>query len=93
VRWDRLGRYALLAVAVLLVYLYIGPARTYISTWHEVREKRGEVAQLQHEHRALLARKRELESNAGLEREARRLGYIDPGERGYVVNGLPRHEP
>jgi hypothetical protein len=28
VRWDRVGRMALLVVALLLIYLYINPLRT-----------------------------------------------------------------
>ncbi len=91
-RWDRLGRYALLAVAVLLVYLYINPARTYVSTWREAKEKREEVSELRKERRELLARRRELQSTAGLEREARRLGFVRPDERAYVVNGLPKSD-
>ena len=44
VRWDRIGRLALLFVALLLVYLYINPARTYLATWQEARTKRDERA-------------------------------------------------
>ena len=37
VRWDRIGRLALLFVGLLLIYLYINPLRTYVSTWQEAR--------------------------------------------------------
>ena len=92
VRWDRIGRLALLFVAVLLVYLYINPLRTYVSTWQEARTKRDEVSQLRHEHRQLLERKRTLRSAGSLEVEARRLGMVQADERAYVVRGLPREK-
>jgi cell division protein FtsB len=90
VRWDRIGRLALLFVAVLLLYLYINPARTYLSTWREAGTKRDEVAQLQREHKQLVQRTRALRSAGSLEVEARRLGMVRADERAYVVRGLPR---
>ncbi|MDP2712970.1 MAG: septum formation initiator family protein [Solirubrobacteraceae bacterium] len=92
VRWDRIGRLALLFVAVLLVYLYINPMRTYVSTWQEARTKHGEVAQLQREHAELVKRTRELRSRGSVETEARRLGMVKPDERAYVVRGLDREK-
>jgi len=44
VRWGRVGRMALLFVGLLLIYLYINPLRTYLSTYQEAKTKRGEVA-------------------------------------------------
>jgi cell division protein FtsB len=90
IRWDRIGRWALIGVLALVVYLYIGPARTWISTYAEARDKRAEVARLQAENRQLRARRAELRGAGALEREARRLGMVKPGERAYVVRGLPR---
>jgi len=90
VRWDRVGRMALLFVAVLMLYLYINPLRTYVSTWQEAETKRGEVAAMQREHRALLVRQRALEAPGAVETEARRLGMVRKDERAYVVRGLPQ---
>ena len=44
VRWDRIGRLALLFVGLLLIYLYINPARTYVVDLQEARTKRDEVS-------------------------------------------------
>ena len=93
VRWDRIGRLALLFVGLLLIYLYINPLRTYVSTWQEARTKRGEVSQLQREHRELVKRASELRAAGSIETEARRLGMVRPDERAYVVRGLPEKEP
>ena len=90
VRWDRIGRLALLFVGLLLIYLYINPLRTYVSTWQEARTKRAEVAQLQREHAELVKRARALSSPGSIEVEARRLGMVKPDERAYVVRGLDR---
>jgi len=92
VRWDRVGRVALLFVGLLLIYLYINPLRTYLSTWQEAKTKRSEVSQLQHEHDQLVRRQRALRSPGSIETEARRLGMVKPDERAYIVRGLPRGE-
>jgi cell division protein FtsB len=90
IRWDRLGRWALIGVFGLVLYLYIGPAATWVSTWREASAKRGEVAALQAENRRLRARERELSRPSALEREARALGMVKAGERAYVIEGLPK---
>ena len=90
IRWDRLGRWALLFVLGLVVYLYIGPARTWISTYGEARGKREEVAALHAENARLRARRADLARPSALEREARRLGMVQAGERAYVIKSLPR---
>jgi cell division protein FtsB len=92
VRWDRVGRVALLFVGLLLIYLYINPLRTYLSTWQEAKTKRSEVARLVGEHDQLLRRQRALRSPGSIETEARRLGMVKPDERAYIVRGLPRGE-
>jgi len=88
VRWDRIGRLALLFVGLLLIYLYINPLRTYVSTWQEARAKREQVSQLGREHAELVKRARALRSPGSIEVEARRLGMVRPDERAYVVRGL-----
>jgi cell division protein FtsB len=90
IRWDRLGRWALIAVLGFVLYLYVGPALTWVSTYREAARKRGEVAALQGENRKLRERRRELRDPAAIEREARRLGLVKAGEKSYVVEGLPR---
>jgi cell division protein FtsB len=90
IRWDRIGRWALIGVFALVLYLYIGPARTWVSTWLEAKQRRADVAALREENRQLRERRAALERPGALEREARRLGMVKAGEKGYVVRGLPR---
>lgn len=89
-RWDRVGRLALLLVALLLAYQYVNPVRTWVATWQETRTKRAEVAELQREHDALVRRASALRAPGSIETEARRLGMVRADERAYVVRGLPR---
>jgi cell division protein FtsB len=91
VRWDRIGRVALLLVLGLILLLYIGPARSFYSTWRESHAKRTEVRRLAAENARLNARRRALQDPRTLEAEARKLGMVRPTERAFVIRGLPRH--
>jgi len=89
VRWDRLSRYAMLIVFAALLLLYIGPAKSYISTLGESHKREAQVRVLEREHAKLEARKRQLADPGVVEAEARRLGMVRPGERTFVVRNLP----
>jgi cell division protein FtsB len=88
IRWDRLGRWALIGVFALVLYLYIGPALSWISTYREAGRQRGQVAELRVENQRLRERKAALTSPGALEREARRLGMVKKGERAYIIEGI-----
>jgi cell division protein FtsB len=88
IRWDRLGRWALIGVFVLVLYLYIGPAVRWVQTYREAGRQRAQVAELRAENKRLRARKAELTAPGALEREARKLGMVKAGERAYVIAGL-----
>jgi cell division protein FtsB len=90
IRWDRVSRVALLIVLVVLVYLYAGPAHSYWDTVHQARQRRNEVAELKRENERLRARREALRGPSALERDARRLGMVRPGERPYVLEHLPK---
>jgi len=89
IRWDRVGRVALLIVLAGVMALYIGPAISYFHTWREAKARRAEVHQLERENARLRARRAALQDPRTLEREARRLGLVKPGERPFIVKGLP----
>ena len=82
-RWAAVG--ALLLVALL----YYRP----LQAWHErrawVAEREAQVRAL-HAHQERLERRlRYVKSDAAVAREARRLGYVKPGERLFIVKGIP----
>jgi cell division protein FtsB len=89
IRWDRVGRWALIAVLGFVLYLYIGPAASWVSAYKEAKRKRSDVAALRAENERLRERRRDLKDPASLEREARRLGMVKAGEKSYVIQDLP----
>lgn len=90
VRWDRVGRIALLLVLLGVLALYVNPLRSYWSTRQEAAQRNSEAAELKAENEQLRARRDHLKDPRNLEAEARRLGMVRPGERAYVVSRLPR---
>jgi cell division protein FtsB len=90
IRWDRVGRVALLLVLLLVVWLYVNPLRSWWSTWHESKARQAEVAALREDNAALRKRRAELRDPRVLEREARERGMVGRDERAYVIEGLPR---
>jgi cell division protein FtsB len=90
IRWDRMGRVAMLLLVAGVLSLYAGPVHSWYVTWRDSRAKRAEVARLRAENVRLRARRADLLRASTLEREARRLGMVRPGERPYIVRGLPR---
>lgn len=89
-RWLAVGAVALIA------FLYYRPLHTYFSTRSALAQRSAEVARLRAQHRQLARRLAESTSTGALEREARRLGLVKPGERLFIVKGvkawLRRHE-
>jgi hypothetical protein len=91
VRWDRLGRLALLGVLAALAYLYASAGVHMLSTWRQSRRDGATVAALEREHRRLARQHETLGTQGTLETEARRLGMMHKGEQPYVVSGLPNN--
>lgn len=89
VRWDRLGRMALLVVMGALVYLYVSMGVRMFSTWRQAHSDRASVVSLRHEHQVLISEREALGRRGTLEVEARRLNMRRPGEQAYVISGLP----
>ncbi len=89
VRWDRVGRLALLLVLVALVYLYASAGLHMLSTWRQSRHDRSVVAGMEHEHAQLVRQHESLSGQSALEAAARQLGMMYKGEQPYLVGGLP----
>ena len=89
IRWDRLGRLALLGTLFVILMLYISPAKHW---WEQSRTSNAQAQELEdlsQENRGLKERVKALRDPGALEREARRLGMVRQGERAYVIKGLP----
>ena len=89
IRWDRLGRVALLITLVVIVFSYLSPARHWLQQSGTAGRQKQELTQLSAEKKRLARRLRALRDPGALEREARRLGMVRVGERSYVIENLP----
>jgi cell division protein FtsB len=89
IRWDRVGRYALLGTLLAIVLSYVSPLTHWIQQSRTAGAQREELGALRAENRALKRRARQLRDPRALEREARRLGMVKQGERAFVVEDLP----
>ena len=87
--WDRLGRIALVLVLFAILLSYLNPAVNLVDAWRDSHAERDNFAALAKENRELRERKAALSDPETIEREARRLGMIEPGERAYVIRNLP----
>ena len=86
IRWERVGRVALLGVLCVIVLLYIPPVTHWIQQSGTAARGHGQVRELERQRAELRARLRSLTGPGALEREARRMGMVKPGERPYVVS-------
>lgn len=85
IRWDRVGRIALLALLAVVLLLYVAPLRHWLAQSRAADEQRSALHALEREHDRLATRARELRREPALEREARQLGMVRSGERPFVV--------
>jgi cell division protein FtsB len=91
VRWDRLGRVALLVTFAVVAALYIQQGLSLLSTHSQATAQRALVQQLAKENRQLEAQQRSLRDPATIAQDARALGMVKPGERPYVIIGQTGH--
>jgi cell division protein FtsL len=89
VRWDRLGRIAMLFVLVALVFLYLGTGVHMLSTWRQSHRTTARVSAMEREHHRLIGEHNRLSSQANLEDQAKALGMQRPDEQTYIVGNLP----
>ncbi|MGH2932544.1 MAG: FtsB family cell division protein [Gaiellaceae bacterium] len=85
-----LVRWLILAVFGFVAFLYYQPLRSYVDTNDAVEQRAAEVESLRAEKRSLERRLAEADTPEALAREARRLGYVKPGERLFIVKGIPQ---
>ena len=83
-RWLAVG------ALVLVGLLYYRPFRAYLERRDALAARQAQVDVLAARHASLERRLRYVESEAAVAREARRLGYVKPGERLFIVKGIPR---
>ena len=87
VRWERVGRIALLVVFAIVVGLYVQHTLAYLSTRAQADQQQAIVQSLTRQNAQLRAQQRSLNNPATIIRDARALGMVRPGERPYVIIG------
>jgi cell division protein FtsB len=90
IRWDRVGRVALLVTLGIVVCLYIQPALSIYNTWRAEHAQASAVRQLLHGNAALERQVKSLNRSSTIVADARALGMVRAGEKPYVVLGMPR---
>jgi cell division protein FtsB len=80
-----LGAAALVAIALA----YVSPLRAYLDARSVVAARKAEVAEIEREQAKLERRLAQSGTDEFVEQEARRLGLVRPGERLFIVKGLP----
>ncbi len=80
----------LLAIAglVLVGVLYWKPIRSYEHTRAVLQNREAQVSRLEAEQRQLKGRIATVGTGQELVREARRLGFVKPGEQLFIVRGI-----
>jgi cell division protein FtsB len=81
-------RWLALAAIGLVALLYARPLQSYLGAKHELAQRAGEVKTLKQQRRQLQHRLARSTTPEALAREARRLGFVRPGERLFIVKGV-----
>ena len=87
-RSSLIRRWLALLAVLFVGFLYVKPLRAYLATRETLAERTAEVRALAAQKRALEAELAAQTTTAALIRNARRLGYVKPGERLYIVKGI-----
>ena len=80
---------ALLVVLAVVLGLYVQQGLAYLSVRSQANQQAAIVKQLARQNGQLERQQRSLNNPATIVQDARKLGMIKPGERPYVVTGLP----
>jgi cell division protein FtsB len=83
------GRVLLLVVLAVVVGLYVQQALAYLSVRSEASHQLAIVHRLTRENATLTREQASLNDPARIQRDARALGMVLPGERPYAVTGVP----
>lgn len=90
VNWDRLGRVALTILLAAVLISYLSPLIGFVNTYRDSSAAKAHLHELVLENKRLHQDVQATADPSVLQREARRQGMIEPGERPYVIHGLNR---
>ena len=88
IKWDRVGRIALVLVLFAVAYSYLNPAINLFETYQSTTAAKAEFHQLLQENKRLHRSIQSADDPAVVEQTARRQGLVAEGETPFVLNGL-----
>jgi cell division protein FtsB len=83
------GRVLLVIVLAVVAGLYIQQGLAYLSVRSQANQQKAIVQRLIRQNAQLRRQQKSLNNPATIMSDARELGMVAPGERPYVVTGLP----
>jgi cell division protein FtsB len=85
--WTRASRLALVAMLLVIVFLYVQPITHWLQQRSTAAHSRAELKALRQEHDRLSTRLHQLTNLGAIEADARQMGMVRRGERPYVILG------
>ncbi len=67
---------------------YLNPVVNLVDAWRDSKVGEERLVELQRENASLTSQVERAEDPLTMEREARKLGMVKPGEQAYVIDGL-----
>jgi hypothetical protein len=88
IKWDRIGRIALVVVLAAVLYSYLNPAIEFVKTYTATTAAKAERHRLLGETRRLHEVVHSAKDPIVIDREARSQGMVAEGETPIVIHGL-----
>jgi cell division protein FtsB len=85
IKWDRVGRVALVLVLVAVAYSYLNPAIDFVKTYTQTTAAKAQFHELLHENKKLHAKVHSAKNPLVVERAARSQGMVAEGETPVVL--------
>lgn len=90
IRWDRVGRVALVVVLFVVCVSYVNPIINFLDARGDSRAERSSLIELREENAKLRERAAALDDADAAEHVARKNGMVVAGEAPYIIEGLNR---
>src|SRR5215468_10950704 len=88
IKWDRIGRIALVVVLAAVLYSYLNPAIDFVKTYTATTAAKAKLHDLLQENRRLHDQVQSADDPIVIDRKARSQGMVLEGETPAVVRGL-----
>lgn len=88
IKWDRIGRIALVVVLAAVLYSYLNPAIDFVKTYTATTAAKAKLHDLLDESQRLHNQVQEADDPITIDRKARSQGMVLEGETPAVIRGL-----